>query len=326
MQSSPWRTEDPSKGSRVTITDPDDKLASEFTWHGSGTTRYTTTRGNNGNAQANFEGDSAWINDYRPTSANLNFSYPYSPATTDPRSYADASVTQLFYTANMIHDLYYKLGFTERAGNFEANNNGQGGLGNDAVTLNAQDGSDTNNADFATPADGQTPRMRMYLWTYTTPRRDSCFDAGVIIHEYTHGLTNRLTGGPANSGCLSVTEAAGMGEGWSDFYAIAIHLRTTDTRTTNYPMGAWIRGVPQGIRAYVYSTSMTTNPMTYASANGQTSVHYIGTIWATILYEVVWNLIDKYGINNSIHPTFVNGIPTDGRFLALQIVTNALAL
>jgi extracellular elastinolytic metalloproteinase len=226
----------------------------------------------------------------------------------------------------MIHDLYYKLGFTERAGNFEANNNGQGGLGNDAVTLNAQDGFDTDNADFATPADGQTPRMRMFIWTYTTPRRDSCFDSGVVIHEYTHGLTNRLTGGPANAGCLSVTEAGGMGEGWSDFYAIAIHLRTTDTRATNYPMGAWIRGVPQGIRAYLYSTSMTTNPMTYASANGQTSVHYIGTIWATILYEVVWNLIDKYGINNSVHPTFVNGIPTDGRFLALQIVTNALAL
>lgn len=99
----------------------------------------------------------------------------------------------------------------EAAGNFETNNNGQGGIGNDAVILNSQDGSGTNNANFATPADGSAPRMRMYIWTYTTPKRDSCFDAGVVIHEYTHGLSNRLTGGPANSACLTTTEAGGMG-------------------------------------------------------------------------------------------------------------------
>lgn len=99
----------------------------------------------------------------------------------------DASITQLFYTANLYHDLLYDLGFTEAAGNFEVNNNGQGGLGNDGVILNTQDGSGTNNANFATPVDGRNPRMRMYIWTYTTPRRDSSFEAGVVIHEYTHG-------------------------------------------------------------------------------------------------------------------------------------------
>jgi len=106
---------------------------------------------------------------------------------TNPSDYVAASVTQLFYTANKYHDLLYALGFTEKAGNFEVNNNGQGGKGADMVILNAQDGSGTNNANFATPPDGQSGRMRMYLWTATTPKRDCSFEAGVIIHEYTHG-------------------------------------------------------------------------------------------------------------------------------------------
>jgi extracellular elastinolytic metalloproteinase len=50
---------------------------------------------------------------------------------------------------------------------------------------NTQDGSGTNNANFATPPDGQLPRMRMYIWTKSTPQRDSSFEAGVVIHEYT---------------------------------------------------------------------------------------------------------------------------------------------
>lgn len=100
-----------------------------------------------------------------------------------------------------------------------------------------------------------------------------------------------------------------------------------DTLATNYPMGAWIRGVPAGIRAYLYSTSMTTNPMTYASANGQTSVHYIGTIWATMLYEIIRQLIAQYGVTNTNFPVFTAaGVPTDGRFLAMQLVVNGMKL
>jgi len=100
-------------------------------------------------------------------------------------------------------------------------------LGNDQVILNTQDGSGTNNANFATPPDGQLPRMRMYIWTKTTPNRDCSFEAGVVIHEYTHGLSNRLTGGPANSNCLNALEAGGMGEGWGDFMATAIRLKVS---------------------------------------------------------------------------------------------------
>ncbi|KAH7027945.1 extracellular metallo proteinase MEP [Microdochium trichocladiopsis] len=322
----PWGVNDPTEGSRVTLTDPANQQTSEFGWFSTGTTSYTTTRGNNAIAQENRDGDSAYLNNYRPTSSSLNFSYPYSLTQTDYKAYQDASIAQLFYTANTYHDVLYTLGFTEAAGNFELNNNGQGGKGNDDVTLNAQDGAFTNNADFATPADGSKPRMRMYIWTKTTPYRDCTFEAGVVIHEYTHGLSNRLTGGPANSGCLSSTESGGMGEGWGDYMATAIRLKASDTAATSYTMGAWVNG-GAGIRAYPYSTSLTTNPQTYKTANGLSSVHAIGTIWANMLYEMTWGLIAKYGKSVATFPTFDSkGVPTDGKFLAMKLVVDAMAL
>jgi extracellular elastinolytic metalloproteinase len=323
----PWGVNDPTEGSRVTITDPWLSSASEFTWQGDGSSNSTTTRGNNGAAQLNPSGGSTWESNYRPTSSGRTFEYAYSTSDSNPTNYRDASVAQLFYTANKYHDVLYTLGFTEAAGNFELNNNGQGGKGSDFVILNAQDGSGKNNANFATPADGQNGRMRMYLWDKSSPQRDCSFEAGVVIHEYTHGLSNRLTGGPNNAGCLGSTEAGGMGEGWSDFYATAIRLKQGNTRNTDYPMGAWVNNNPKGIRTYPYSTSMTTNPLTYTSNNGNSAVHFIGTVWASILYEVMWNLIDEHGLSVADFPKFdAKGVPTDGKFLAMQLVTDGLAL
>lgn len=226
----------------------------------------------------------------------------------------------------MFHDLLHVLGFNEKAGNFEFNNNGAGGRGNDFVILNTQDGSGMNNANFATPPDGQSGRMRMYMWDTATPFRDSSFEAGVVIHEYMHGVSNRLTGGPLNSQCLSVLEAGGMGEGWGDFVATAVRLKKDDTRAKDYPMGAWVNNNPRGIRAYPYSTSLTTNPHTYGDVDAITRVHGIGTVWATMLYEMMWNLIDKHGKNDADVPTFNGKVPTDGKYLAIKLVIDAMAL
>lgn len=184
---SPWGIDNPEAGARQVLADPWNPEASEFTWNSDGSTSYNTTRGNNGVAQTNPSGGTQYLNNYRPDSADLKFEYEYDPSMPDPSSYADAAVTQLFYTVNKCHDVFYLLGFNEAAGNFEIDNNGQGGKGEDFVVLNAQDGSGMNNANFATPPDGQTPRMRMYMWDMTTPQRDASFDAGVVIHEYTHG-------------------------------------------------------------------------------------------------------------------------------------------
>ncbi|KAJ2996782.1 hypothetical protein NUW58_g863 [Xylaria curta] len=288
----PWGVNDPDVGSRTVLTNPWDPVNSEFTWFGDGTTSYTDTRGNNAVAQTNPSGGTAWQNNYRPSSSSLDFQYDWSPTWATPSTYGNSSVTQLFYTANVYHDVLYDLGFTEAAGNFENNNNGQGGRGGDFVILNSQDGSGTNNANFATPP-----------------------------------FSNRLTGGPANSNCLQTTEAGGMGEGWGDWFATGIRLKSTDTRDTDYSLGAWVYNNPKGIRKYLYSTKSSVNPYLYTTANTYNEVHDIGEIWATILYEVMWNLIDKHGLNTAVKPTFdSNGVPTDGKFLAQKLVVDAMAL
>lgn len=183
----PWGINDPTEGQRTVVEDPWTIETSAFTWFGDGASNYTTTRGNNGIAQVNPTGGSAYLNNYRPNSPERKFEYKYSTELTKKEDYWDASITQLYYTANKYHDLLYTLGFNEPAGNFQTNNNGKGGAGNDFVILNAQDGSGTNNANFATPADGSPGRMRMYMWNKSTPNRDCSFEAGVVIHEYSHG-------------------------------------------------------------------------------------------------------------------------------------------
>jgi extracellular elastinolytic metalloproteinase len=122
-------------------------------------------------------------------------------------------------------------------------------------------------------------------------------------------------------------ESGGMGEGWSDFYATAIRLKPQDTRSTDYPMGAWVNGQARGIRNFLYSTDMTVNPQTYESVNPLERVHPIGNIWASMLYEVLWNLIDKHGKNdNDLPEVDENGVPNDGKYLAMKLVLDGMAL
>lgn len=150
----------PLEGSRVLLKDPHKTAYSPNGWHNAGKTSYTTTRGNNGIAQENWDSGTDYLNNIRADGGpSHSFSFPYSIKTTDPKSYIFAATTQLFYTANTYHDLLESLGFTEKSGNFEEVNTGPGGLGGDAVQLNAQDGAGYNNANFATPPDGSRPRM-----------------------------------------------------------------------------------------------------------------------------------------------------------------------
>ncbi|ELU39585.1 extracellular elastinolytic metalloproteinase [Rhizoctonia solani AG-1 IA] len=210
-------------------------------------------------AHENWEGRNNWINNYRPDAGpGLNFEFKYDPKTgldespaQSPKDYIDLSVTQLFYTSNMVHDLYYRYGFDEVSGNFQQDNYGRGGKEGDGVIANSQDGSGYNNANFMTPPDGQNGRCRMYVWNTASPYRDGDLEAGIVIHELTHGLSTRLTGGPANSGCLGWGESGGMGEGWGDFLATTIRS-TKDYK--DFAMGSWAANQVKGIRNYVYST------------------------------------------------------------------------
>ena len=127
-------------------------------------------------------------------------------------------------------------GFDEEAGNFQENNYGNGGSESDSVNAEAQDGSGTCNANFGTPPDGSNPTMQMYV----CDDKDGDFDNLVIVHEYGHGISNRLTGGPTNTGCLSNNEQ--MGEGWSDYYGVLMTIKPGDSGTDARGVGTYLFG------------------------------------------------------------------------------------
>src|SRR5690606_3415916 len=94
---------------------------------------------------------------------------------------------------------------------------GRGGEQNDSVRIDVQDSAVVNNATFSTAPDGISPRMQLGLYPWS--RHDSAFDGDLMVHEYVHGLTSRLVGGPANVAALSIWQSGALGEGWSDALA-----------------------------------------------------------------------------------------------------------
>ncbi|MGE3468120.1 MAG: M36 family metallopeptidase, partial [Pyrinomonadaceae bacterium] len=164
---------------------------------------------------------------------------PGSPAPGDdpltPQAQRGA-VIQMFYIMNLYHDELYKRGFNEPARNFQhVNFAGQGGLANDRVRSEGQDSSGSNNANFQTPADGTRGRMQMYLWTGPTPDRDGTADAAIVIHEVTHGTSNRMHGNGSGLG----NQGGMMGEGWGDFYAHTMTAEPTDPINAVYGLGGY---------------------------------------------------------------------------------------
>ncbi|MHA7055841.1 T9SS-dependent M36 family metallopeptidase [Aquimarina sp. M1] len=469
--------ESPNHGSRQLISGQEDINASPFGWHdtdGVAGPEFTTTQGNNVLASEDFNGNNQ--PGFQPDGgANLVFDFPYDPSGTVD-SYQSASIANLFYANNVIHDVWYQYGFDEVSGNFQFNNYDKGGNGSDEVVADAIDGSGTNNANFGTPPDGFNPRMQMFLWnpvsdpsvevfkinnnanldgsytivdnnfdpgqvdapafpdgitadlvlaiddnptpdqndacsTLTNPadlngkiavvRRGECnftakvgvcqqagalavlvvnnvpgdinmggegplvqipavsinqadgeaiiaematstvnvtlsdaglnifaedgsFDNGIVIHEYGHGISNRLTGGPANANCLGNVEQ--MGEGWSDWFALMMTIEPGDVATDARGIGTFATGQPTtggGIRPFPYSTDMNINPVTYADVENDASFsrpHGIGSIWASIIWDLTWALIERDGFD----PDLYNG--TGGNNLAMQLVIDGLKL
>ncbi len=328
----------------------------------------TTTIGNNADAYLDRDGNDApdsgtldWMG--RPVgnpdasgrnrdflgSAPRNFGYAPPPqggnpgAGDDPAGpgYQRGVVTNLFYLANFFHDRLYALGFDEAAGNFQTDNQGRGGAGGDPVEAEAQQGAAAgsgNNANFSTPPDGSSGIMRMFLWTGPTPQRDGGLDATIVLHELAHGVTNRIIG---NAAGLNWIPGAGMGEGWSDFYALSLlNASTGDDPAGNYTIGSYATYSLQpafadnyvyGIRRFPYSTDNTVNPLTWADAddttaamtggiapsplgfqaNGAAEVHNLGEIWALTLWEARSRVIALHGGDVAAGNEAMLGIVTD---------------
>ena len=215
----------------------------------------------------------------------------------------DILVTNLFYHDCLMHDLLYIVGFTEADGNFEGDDPV------DARVLDFQfDGVATMSA--AGP-DRNRPLMRMGL--YNNTNRHSALDAGVIAHEYMHGVTNRLVGGPFDRNSLISPQSRGMGEGWSDYLACTIYEKTV--------LGDWLLNRPNGFRKYAYNDNFPDNfshlgkgRYKYRS-DGRVPVHNIGEIWCATLCYMDRKIEEKLGGPSRI-----------GAVLGLQLVVDALKL
>jgi Zn-dependent metalloprotease len=270
-------TEAPDKGARQLVSFVGDTAINTAAgWMGTS----TTTNGNNVEAYLDTNADNVADNNNgaglsvgHATSATQDFTFPFS-TTVDPRTQQAAVVTNLFYYNNIMHDFSYNLGFTETARNFQVNNFGRGGTGNDSVRAEAQDGSGTNNANFATPPDGSRPRMQQFLFTSPNPDRDSSVDGDVVFHEYGHGISNRLIGN--GSTALSGTQSGAMGEGWSDYWAITIN--------NDGAVGEYVTNNPAGIRRAAYTVPAAAVHDSYSDLGA--GVHADGEVWAATLWDL----------------------------------------
>ncbi|KAH6580596.1 hypothetical protein BASA60_002806 [Batrachochytrium salamandrivorans] len=212
-----------------TILDPENIQASPKGW----TKGYKTT------------GNNAWVSDeedvpFKTTTKGM-FSGVFDPMLPPqtPKNIAMSAIN-VFYVTNAFHDTTYQYGFTEKAGNFQKDNFGKGGMGRDQVIINVQNSKKTNNAHFYTPPDGEPGVLDLHIFTATKPHRDSALDNTVVIHELTHGLTGRLTGGAHDNLCMSVTESRGLSEGYSDMMALMLTAKAEDTRDTKRVIGEYV--------------------------------------------------------------------------------------
>lgn len=306
--------ESPNHGVRTLVTNPDNAVASPFGWHdidGAPGSEFTNTRGNNVSAydddNANDQPDGKYA--FSP-GGNLIFDFPINTVYSNANQSEDAAITNLFYWTNIIHDVLYQYGFDEASGNFQENNYGNGGAGGDSVNAEAQDGSGTCNANFGTPGDGGNPRMQMYV----CGSRDGDLDNGVIIHEFGHGVSNRLS---------SLGGQEQMGEGWSDYFGLMLTIENGDAGTDSRGIGTWLIGQGPngpGIRTFPYSIDFAINPHTYDDIKTEAVPHGVGSVWAATLWDMTWLLIDKYGYDADIY----NG--TGGNNVSLALVMEGLKL
>ncbi|HEX6428097.1 MAG TPA: M36 family metallopeptidase, partial [Niastella sp.] len=454
-------------------------------WHFDNIANYNITRGNNVfvflDRRANNTPDATrnWPDTSLTPAPDLSFIHNIN-TTQQPWHNTEnkkAALDNLFYWNNLMHDVTYQYGFTEAAGNFQRDNLGRGGTGNDYVLAHAQDSAGYNNAFFSVPPDGSSGLMRMYNWSsppgfnitsplaiagsyasrensFTAPNKlvdrgpitgnivwynddaagtvhrgclpatnaaavagnivlidaggggannpacstyvykvknaqnagaiaviiyfpnntlggiggtdptitvptivvtnttgiaiatqlnanqvvtatissgiyiDASLDNGIIAHEYGHGVSCRLTGGPFTAGCLNNAEQAG--EGWSDYLAL---MMTTNWATAQLsdgpnpkPVGTYAAGQTAngpGIRSRPYSTNLSINPLTYANMATNTEVHATGEIWCSAIWDMTWNIIQQ---QNSITPDLYNSSAAGGNVVAMNLVMTGMKL
>ena len=197
-------------------------------------------------------------------------------------------VINIFYFCNYMHDFFYMLGFDEEHGNFQKISFVGLGTGNDPVLARAHPGPVFGTANMSTSADGIRPVMNMGLVSSTN--RHTAFDSDVVFHEFTHGVSNRLVGRRFDSHSLDEPQSGGMGEGWSDYFALTIQncraLINNPAATEKVVTGDWVTNRSGGIRLAPFNDNY---PATYGNIGTppyDEDEHSIGEIWCAALMKM----------------------------------------
>ncbi len=309
-----------------------------------------TTKGNNANsAEAWTAPLTPGAFGFRPVANDRKYTFPWTNAwensKCDPTNFVpgtgndvSAAAVNLFAEHNRMHDWAYFLGFNERTWNFQENNFGNRASGgavnnvnggeNDPETGQVQAGAvdggapsylGRDNANQIALNDGIPGITNMYLWqpissAFYAPCVDGDFDMSVIGHEYTHGISNRMVGGPDAN--LTGAQAGAMGESWSDLSAVeylngwaATNPDPHDFPTNNenpFAVGPYVTGNKErGIRNYgmnrntilPFAAASKLNPLNYSDIGYDMTgpqVHADGEIWSATNYAIREALANKY--------------------------------
>ncbi|WP_200956475.1 M36 family metallopeptidase [Nocardioides sp. Soil777] len=226
----------------------------------------------------------------------------------------EASVTNLFVAHNRMHDFSYYLGFTEDNYNMQTDNGGRGGVPGDPEVGNAQAGAITgspattglgrDNANQITLQDGTPGITNQYLFqpiagAFYAPCTDGGLDMGIVGHEYTHAISNRMVAGPDEG--LTSEQGGAMGESWSDLVAAEYHYEHGyDNGGNVWAVGTYATGNPDAaIRDY----AIDRNPLNFSDYGFDITgpeVHADGEIWNGTMWEVRQALVDAY---DASHPS-----------------------
>jgi extracellular elastinolytic metalloproteinase len=229
----------------------------------------------------------------------------------------DAAIVQLFVTHNRMHDWSYFLGFTEQNSNLQLENlgNTQASRENDPEVGNVQAGAVSggangmylgrDNANQITLQDGTPGITNQYLFqpiaaALYSPCVDGDMDVGVVGHEYTHAISNRMVGGPDTS--ISGAQGGAMGESWSDLDAAEYLFENGFVPTSDEDPTAVGIYATQNKKVAIRNFSLAINPLNYGNVGydtGGPEVHSDGEVWNGTNWEVRQALIDKYNAQYS---------------------------
>ncbi|KAH6599339.1 hypothetical protein BASA61_002595 [Batrachochytrium salamandrivorans] len=138
----------------------------------------------------------------------------------------------------------------------------------------------------------------------------------MVIHEYAHGISDRLTGGPATASCLNTVEARGMGEGWSDFMAMFSWPRSPTLPPPKSYRRVCLKTTQKGIRTRPIHHQYDVNPFDLWHLKTRKGFHAIGEVWASMLWEVYWNLVTKHGFAKNLY----KAEQSEGNIVAMRLL------